>query len=162
MGNFDFKLASEVLIKEIDELRNEMLTKMENSFKVVVNEFFNAYPNVNTIYWAQWIPGFNDGDPCLFTVGDIHFNASPYDDIDTPYFGEEASEDDENLANLESWKYFNPEKQEDPNTQQDRDMRSMQTMIYALGDFIEKRFGENAFVRVHRDGIEVEDYDCGY
>lgn len=33
-------------------------------------EMFDAYPEVTEYTWYQYTPGFNDGDPCEFTMGE--------------------------------------------------------------------------------------------
>ena len=107
--------------------------------------FFAQYADVKTIYWAQWLPGFNDGDPCTFRVGDIHFTHCEAAEVDGPYFEDE---------------YEGPEHEF--SQQAEKDMSAVARFIRNLGEHLEDAFDSNAFVRISRDGVLVEEYDCGY
>ena len=52
--------------KEIQKRQKEFLTK---ALKIV----FETQPEVKGITWVQYIPSFNDGEPCEFTRGCVYF-----------------------------------------------------------------------------------------
>ena len=41
-------------------------------------------------------------------------------------------------------------------------MDAVASFISNLGEHLENAFDSNAFVRITRDGVLVEEYDCGY
>lgn len=58
------------LIKEFKSKKKEFQEKMQTEFKKSVAEYFKKYPIVEGIVWSQYTPYFNDGDECVFRVGD--------------------------------------------------------------------------------------------
>jgi len=145
----------EALVVELDMLRLEYKNKCKDAFNRLLRVFFETYPQVKTIYWAQWVPGFNDGDPCTFTLGDINFSPSDWREIDGPYADDENEDDERKKFNVP----WNLKEVTDAFT---IDLKAMNDVICDLEDHLESAFGSHAFVRIHRDGMEVDDYDCGY
>lgn len=43
------------------------------NFDNLIQNFFSKSPNIFVIEWVQMIPSYNDGDPCIFSVGDLEF-----------------------------------------------------------------------------------------
>lgn len=62
---------AENINKSIETFRaeREEFKKKTNEFLFsIFKEFFERNPEVNVIYWTQYTPYFNDGDPCYFSV----------------------------------------------------------------------------------------------
>lgn len=51
------------------QLSNSLLISLET----VSAQFFKDFPEILSVYWAQYAPHFNDGDACEFSVNDVHF-----------------------------------------------------------------------------------------
>lgn len=78
--------------KKILKQQQELRKAAQAVFVVAVKDFFEAVPEVKTVFWTQYTPYFNDGDPCVFRVTDIEFSTATFengDDIDS--FKEENS-----------------------------------------------------------------------
>ena len=129
--------------------------KSKEAFNNLIKVFFDEYPQVKTIYWSQYVPGFNDGDPCEFSINDIAFSPCDWQEIDGPNFGYEVDEKDREDFSYSTY-------QVPIVTDFMKDMRKISTFLHSIPDHLERTFESNAFVRIHRDGIEVDDYDCGY
>ena len=127
--------------KKMEELQKESSEMLNKTFL----SFFEEVPEVGSITWTQYIPYFNDGEPCEFTVSDFSFFPKGEDD-------EEFDEYDDNLYYSEN---VDPEVKE-----------KIKTMSRALNNFptqfLENLFGTYAKVIVTRNGIEVEEYDAPY
>lgn len=54
------------LAEKFAAMKKEVNAKSASLFKDVMTETFAQYPQVETISWRQYTPGFNDGDPCVF------------------------------------------------------------------------------------------------
>jgi predicted SnoaL-like aldol condensation-catalyzing enzyme len=138
---------------ELAKLRAEMKKLMEEKGKTAIMELFTGvfekFPQVAAIQWQQWIPGFNDGDPCTFSVGEtkIQFVDAEGDETD---FLDSYEMDDEEIENKDD-------------------------LLDALGkidqlfqdneDVLEGIFGSNAEITIKRGATEAEvddSYDCGY
>jgi hypothetical protein len=39
----------------------------------IFRDFFVANPDIKAISFVGYIPGFNDGDPCVFGLGEVNF-----------------------------------------------------------------------------------------
>lgn len=130
---------------ELNELREQIRARSEKIMTDTLAAFFEKHADVKTIYWSQWVPGFNDGDECTFQVGDINFTHCEAAEVDGPYFADE---------------YEGPTHEFSPEAEQDMD--AVASFISSLEDHLEYAFDSNAFVRISRDGVLVEEYDCGY
>lgn len=147
-----FKEEIENTTEVLSAIKKEYTEQTKKAFTSLTAKFFETYPEVKTIYWGQYIPGFNDGDPCEFTLTDINFTSAEYEEVDGPYFGDETENDE----------YFNFERSKGGSEQLTKDMDSFREFLYSIEDHLESAFDSNAFVRLHRGGTEVEEYDCGY
>lgn len=93
--------------QKIAEAQSFMQTHARSYIESGVQQFFEACPEVNAIFWRQYTPYFNDGEPCEFSVHDLFFNINGLEKYD----GEGAylySEQDYNRAveRLENVKRF--------------------------------------------------------
>lgn len=59
------------LMEEYKKATKEMEDKLQSEFKTICSEIFKECPDLGCITWTQYIPGFNDGDPCTFTLGEV-------------------------------------------------------------------------------------------
>jgi hypothetical protein len=50
-----------------DKLKNEGEAAMKEAFK----EVFDKHPCIDSVYWTQYTPYFNDGDPCYFRMNEF-------------------------------------------------------------------------------------------
>lgn len=70
----------------------------------LLKQFFVEYPSVTGVGWTQYTPYFNDGDPCVFRLGEFHVTTktgidfsevtSIYDEADEAAFQDSYSVDD--------------------------------------------------------------------
>lgn len=75
------KLDISVFEKQTADLNEAMKTlrktydeTVKASFGEAMKAFFEATPEVQSVFWTQYTPYFNDGDACYFRVGDIWYN----------------------------------------------------------------------------------------
>jgi len=55
-----------------EKYQEEMRVNGLTALKEALAEFFDKYPEVETVQWTQYAPYFNDGDACVFSVNDPH------------------------------------------------------------------------------------------
>lgn len=99
-------------------------------------EILDAHPELEGIGWQQWVPSFNDGDPCRFTRGEVT--------------GKLTSDDDWEMESGTGVSEI------------DRKLGAFANALNRIDDVLEAVFGSNAEIRITRDGVTVEEYDCGY
>jgi hypothetical protein len=134
-------------------LREQIKQAIKDGMANAVITFFNQFPQVKTIYWQQYVPYFNDGDECVFTMNDVNFSPADHKEIDSPHWGSE--QDDDEKADFSSW-----DKDTDPAFRQG--MQDFTAFLNGIEDFLEERYGTNAFIKLHRDGDWSEEYEPPY
>lgn len=111
---------------------------------------FDKVPELQVIRWTQYAPHFNDGEACTFSVNCADFYRKQFADVEE---GEEKVE-------LEKDEYeFGYEGNGDLDSPA---FKEFYTFIQStLGeDLCERIFGEDAEVKIWRDGtIEVGEYE---
>lgn len=85
--------AGKLSLQNFFEIEKNIIKIGKSSILSAFQMIFELAPNTKSICWIQYTPYFNDGDTCVFSVGDIFFNAEklPYgedDDITAYYYGE--------------------------------------------------------------------------
>jgi hypothetical protein len=137
---------------------NEIFAEVKTISSTVINDMgrslLEKYPHIKTIFWTQYTPGFNDGDPCEFGVYGPYFTTTPWEDVDTGYEdSEDVYENEELLIRSDG----------NGNAELEADIKAFGEVFSMIRDHLESTFGSyGAFVRIHAGGIETEDYDCGY
>lgn len=72
-----------IMDQKIKNLKKNIKKEIDDNLMVVFKKFFEAAPEIALITWTQYTPYFNDGDPCVFRVGDVwcvpHINMEEYE-----------------------------------------------------------------------------------
>lgn len=128
--------------------------------------------NVSAVRWRQWVPSFNDGDPCEFTLGEFYLKPTvatdsepedPEDDADEDiYDDDEDGEHGDGFMDVgdltRAWagsKYVdlpNPH----PGAVPLHDLNVKSGHFEAV---LRESFGDHAIVTATRDGFDVEFYE---
>lgn len=121
---------------KIDVARTAYKTACSDALTLLLNDFFDKNSNIKTIHWLQYTPYFNDGDECVFSVYDIFFSGN-------------------------EWGNTEPYEDEEEEPQYDRQYASQlaRLMMNDLEDTMRDVYGNHVWVRVHRDGHEIEEYE---
>jgi hypothetical protein len=141
---------------QIQDLEKEFHAKVETLFRQATSEFFTKHPEVKTISWTQYVPAFNDGDPCEFTMGEVTFASVDWQEFDSPHWADE-NEDEEKL----SWSSYSSDKEFTSPTLK-ADIKDMEHVILGSQGILESLYGADVWVRMHANGVEVDEFDCGY
>jgi hypothetical protein len=171
------------LVSDYTDAKKAFEDTLKNKSMEIFAKFFSDNPEFRTIEWAQWTPGFCDGDPCRFRRGDIYYTLQP----------EFYNEDDREIIENDEYSYRDLEEYHPLETITDdcRDVHWMKDRIaewdaltheqqqerYRLSKILddiinvissipdsvsEEIFGDNTHIRIARDGITKTEYDCGY
>lgn len=135
-----------------------------------LDAIFDADPEVKYVFWTQYTPYFNDGEPCVFSVGDV----SVIRGGDRPYYFDydEAEWDDDveagevlNLWSLRpkgDWVGTWPDRKfvEHPNQEIDPVYEPLKNLgMNHFENVCLEAFGDHATVIATREGFEVEFYE---
>lgn len=67
------------------KMKEDSINTMKTVFKSAFAEFFDKWPQVHSVWWTQYTPHFNDGEPCEFGVHEFNFSTNP-DNEDYPSY----------------------------------------------------------------------------
>lgn len=59
---------------QIEAARSQMSDSAKPFIEAAAANLFEACPEIESVYWTQYTPYFNDGDSCEFSVHESHFN----------------------------------------------------------------------------------------
>jgi hypothetical protein len=130
-------------------------------FLEVVDSILNL-PGVLAIRWEQYTPYFNDGDPCVFSVGDWRFK------LDTEVDDEKTEYGDGYLTTwddaIRGWEYRRDENNQLVKVRThpgrpDIESAFKNLNLNAFEDVCRRNFGDHAQVTATKDGFEVEYYE---
>lgn len=140
------------------------------SFKNVLNELLNkAIDNGSEPYgvrWVQYIPSFNDGEPCVFSLGELQFYCSKDFALSNNFctYGDKNSDeplyDDQYYTGFRWW--------EPP--YEDQKIESLSQSLQKFINFwnsidnsyFQDVFGTNVRITFAEGSFTIEDWDCGY
>lgn len=153
-----FKEKKEAIIKQQQELK----AQVTDVFSKGVKELFDKYPNhLAQIFWNQYTPYFNDGDPCQFSVNNFYINGEeaydygrdPIDDLYTP---EEIKLRDEYAGYTNFFTCLSDER-----VQEFKLVEHEVCAFLALfdEDDYEFMFGDHSEITITKKGISVRHYD---
>ena len=72
----------EELNAQMEAARKEMAAKSTGFVEAACKQFFDACPEVESIFWTQYTPYFNDGEACEFGVHDQYYVLKDDDEAD--------------------------------------------------------------------------------
>ena len=128
-------------IKKIQEATLAIEELIENSRDSIKQELLELFKEVleksnyvNRIYWYQYTPYFNDGEPCEFGVYDIWFQTDPEEDMD---MDEEYS--------FSVWSEEYKDYHDHPKEEHQMYYELTET-VQSLGDVLESVFGDHAHI----------------
>lgn len=80
----------EKLAKKQRELTEQIRKDGKEALAEYLKEAFDADANLLAVGWVAYTPGFNDGEPCTYTLGDLNFRYKGF----TPSYSEFGDDDE--------------------------------------------------------------------
>jgi hypothetical protein len=156
---------------KFEEMQKEINKQGEALLKEVFKDVFVKFPEVETFGWKQYIPGFNDGDPCEFSMRDLEYWLTP--EARAEFKLDPRSADDEEDYDTEGdagdlWSYGKDYRDKNYINPRAKEIDEFFTGLYsiissdAFENLLQALFESNAEIIVSREGIEFDYYDCGY
>lgn len=142
-------------IVAISEQYNEAKKKMADKLQVVFNESFKQFwkdnPNIAAIAWEQYTPYFNDGDACIFRVGDLYAMSKD---------GYEKYKDEGGYPEEYSL-YHGDDDLQGNATEEDIDKANkfMDDLAKIPDEVYEAMFGDHARVVATPEGFDVQEFE---
>lgn len=129
------------------KLQNELKQQGKEMLSAAFQEAFEKHPDITAIYWTQYAPYFNDGEPCYFGVDDFYI--TNVKDLERVDFRREDIEDEEEGEFVKylgkGYKYIN----------------DIEVFAHSsIGtDIFEDLYGDSVSVLVTPEGVTVSDYE---
>lgn len=162
MNKFE-KASGEIdkVLTDFEEMMNKVQETLRAKMKDVFKTFFDSYPEVKTIHWTQYAPYFNDGEECVFSVNVPYFTRTEHAELEDR---EHAwGEDDDGIIEPRIWDSKARRRLVNPDVSADliRDMDTFAKILQSEANeaVMQAMFGNHVWVKAHRDGFEVDDYD---
>ena len=145
------------LQEQIKALQAEAAAQIEP----LLQQFIADNPQVAKVWWTQYTPYFNDGDECVFRMGDVYF----------VFVGDEDEEGYYDFGNaiengVRGYIYsgkFEPAEYlpslEVCSVETQRACEQLSAELAGLEDALKTLFGDHVKVIVTKEGVEVEEYD---
>lgn len=147
-------------------LRDEAAALAKKELGPALQNFLAENPTLVGLTWRQYTPGFNDGDPCVFTLTDVEFlplSVCAKEEVDLE--DADAIEDmfdEEEAYTLWSLKNSVEEKEFVIPKETLEAAEQISDMISEASDILEEVFGNGAKITVTKHGLKNDEYDCGY
>ncbi len=151
--------------KELKKAEKALADDVVNALKTIIQ----SADHIEAVRWQQYTPGFNDGDPCEFTIAELEVKFS--DKIIKEFKNEEAEDEDEEGDFIQDYDVENFLKKNmdvlnhDELGRVEKQYEALQKLYGTLSSMegaLRARFGDGIQITVNKKGIETEDYDCGY
>lgn len=143
-------------LEEIKKIKENIQANIENLILKEAVAINKDYPEVVQISWTQYTPSFNDGDPCVFSIGKVGF----FDQKALDAFEEEEGGEISGY-HIEEYdiSYDLPD-----GPMKDR-LYNFSNLVHELDDFIGAAFGTwgaQIDIDLKSGELTVSEYDCGY
>jgi hypothetical protein len=174
----------EKITQEIKQLQEELNKKSKTVLEESLSTFLKETPEISSISWCQYIPGFNDGEACEFSRTDINFaladlDANPDDEDDE----DDEDLDDEGVNPFEKprayvyehkhEKYYNDlileyemkvkKYGETRFNEVATNIEYIKKLINAIPEnTLEGLYGVNVKIKITKDKTTTDDWDCGH
>lgn len=153
------------IIKSFTEYKETVQGKLKKEFKAIITKLFEENSELKAIVWEQFTPYFSDGDPCIFSVGEVGFTNATGKDLNDIRYGEYDGEN-KNVRVLSS--YFTPNSQwsmkEDNEYAKLIDFETCKIVgqlmqSSGMKDVMLATFGDHVKVVATREGFLIDEFD---
>jgi hypothetical protein len=126
----------------------------EGDVLALFQPLLQQFPQLIGVGWYQYIPAFNDGDPCVFHMGDFY-----------PIM--QAADGDEQLSDQDVHRISGRSLESESDDDAFQAVEGLsdafyQTIGYISEDISERIFGDNTCIIVSKEQITTKDYSCGH
>ena len=129
--------AIETYRAQKEEINAKLSGFGQDSLKPFFLQLFEAHPDAQVVRWYQYTPHFNDGDPCVFGVGDVETSKIRLSEI---------SDEVKEAYPGDSWEYSQAAQE-------------VNVFFNGIDDVLRQAFGDGVRVYVERNGtITVDEY----
>ena len=134
---------------KLKSLREEYKKVGQENINKLLKDMFVEYPELKKMAWSQCTPYFNDGEECVFGVGEIYFIENEEVASNPELSGYDYDEYDEGEGVYSRWASYHKEAK----------YGEISGFISDNEDIMKEFLGDHIHVSVTREGIETEEYE---
>lgn len=142
-------------LQEVDQIKENIKSNIEQVILREAKAINQEYPEVIQMSWYQYTPGFNDGDPCVFSIGAVGFF--------TEAALNQAAEEGEDISGYNIEEYDITYDLEDGPLK--TRLNNLSDLVFKLEEFMGALYGTwgaQIHINMVTGDLTVEEYDCGY
>ncbi|QNK01721.1 hypothetical protein [Dyella telluris] len=135
------------LVAEQARMQAELQEKLQGRIGPILQGFLADHPEVKALCWTQYVPYFNDGEECVFSVNGLNY--SVVDERENHHYGE-------------GWLEVTSYRQcEEVSADTHLALNELENLLTSgpMEDTLQAIFGSHAKITVTSAGVEVEEYD---
>lgn len=186
MSLTDIKKANKEHFTNLKKMRGEYQGFIKKNGRAAIlgaiKDLFERFPEIKRIGWSGHTPNWNDGDACIFTLGEVYFdlgdpevketkpqikarlakNEEAIKNMINELAGDEApeeeelpEEEDEEEIDMESW------SSEGCSKALEKAISAFERDLEDLSDVVESVFGDGHLIVIYNDKkmtVEIQDY----
>lgn len=140
--------------RQLVDLKGHIRTSGSQIVTDAFKSFFDSYPEIAEVRWIQYTPDWNDGDVCVFSVGQFcPIPQTVLDDLKNQPYRMEREQQlyEEDCDIIQDMEYRRLNKMMG-------DLQCIQDLLDDGEDLLELLLGNNIRVLVRRDGLKLSDY----
>ncbi len=143
------------LKEKYDEVLEEVSKSAQKVIAAEVKSLLHSVPELESIVWRQYTPGFNDGDPCVFEVHSLNFVFKC--DIKLNETGYDAGEEVDIYSSEIEISAIQKSGESKPVDGQ-AILDFMQSFGLISHDLLLNAFGDGHEIKVTRSGFDITEY----
>jgi hypothetical protein len=154
MINIEDQIGKSVdaLEKNLED-RLRFVKEFTKTFAEAIRKVFEI-KSIYAITWTQYTPYFNDGDECVFNIGEIYF----IDESDKEEFEDDYPHYYEGVNACYTYEYFS-QLYPTYSLESYKILEGFDTLIQQSEDCLKAVFGDHVSIKISRDGnIQVDGY----
>lgn len=165
-------------LEQIRQKKKELQILMEQSLIPTFQELFDLVPELKELNWKQYVPYFNDGDQCVFSIRDLNYIPHYTDHLLEPDYAENGFGLPTSyytwlstsvvpryykLEEFEQYKKFHDLIGTERLNQINDIIGNFEKWFFEITDILEQIYGSHASVTITNDDgsifIDVEEYE---
>ena len=146
-------------LQDVAAKRAELTKQLQGVVQAGLKDFMKNHPQIKWIGWTQFTPYFNDGEECVFRVGEICISLS-----DNPPDSFYDDEEEENAwIQISEWNFFRSSYISDSVKNLPLELRKelveLERALHNAQDDLKAAFGDHVRVTINQEEILIDSYE---
>ncbi len=153
----------EQIINQLNAIKERMQNEGQEAFESYFKKFLEENEQIHGITFTAYTPYFNDGETCVYRLGEVRFKLTHQALLDLNYpRPNDKYAKPEQLEDMEDWEYCGTVEYydiKDISSELSAKMKKVSEDVESAEELIELVFGDHVELFITRDGVEVSEYE---